>query len=149
MKFLEEHLSTDYYKIVKIKNRPYVQKIKRNIQMVIDEDLWKSYLLEFYSTSICIMTFLTTFKTCYNFLFICKCFRINIFTSSNFIISMFFNIFICIIFGNIYLQSLINKDSWSKPYLLLFIHYFTASNFSSNEDEFRYFHFFLYFYFHS
>ena len=36
--FLEEHLSTDYYKIVKIKNRPYVQKIKRNIQMVIDED---------------------------------------------------------------------------------------------------------------
>ena len=36
--FLEEHLSTDY-KVVKIKNRPYVQKIKRNIQMVIDEDL--------------------------------------------------------------------------------------------------------------
>ena len=35
--FLEEHLSTDY-KVVKIKNRPYVQKIKRNIQMVIDED---------------------------------------------------------------------------------------------------------------
>ena len=37
--FLEEHLSTDYYKIVKIKNQSYVQKIKRNIQMVIDEDL--------------------------------------------------------------------------------------------------------------
>ena len=36
--FLEEYLSADY-KVVKIKNRPYVQKIKRNIQMVIDEDL--------------------------------------------------------------------------------------------------------------
>ena len=35
--FLEEHLSADY-KVVKIKNRPYVQKIKRNIKMVIDED---------------------------------------------------------------------------------------------------------------
>ena len=35
--FLEEYLSADY-KVVKIKNRPYVQKIKRNIQMVIDED---------------------------------------------------------------------------------------------------------------
>ena len=35
--FLEEYLSADY-KVVKIKNRPYVQKIKRNIKMVIDED---------------------------------------------------------------------------------------------------------------